>query len=462
MPVYDRYWRLGAALLLLLPAVGAGIVVWYILTGQPLERLFGPGISYSNTCQAVGVVLMLSTAISHILAARKRDRSRRAALRGNLDAMPLSRIAPEQVDVVTAELHTTRGVVSADAAGLHFHRIGTRRHDVSVLWGEARLLEVWHSSVGQQQVRGFSLYGQRAKIEWRLPRSPHARLQKQTDAEAALLAAIHTHTGLAPRTLAPALRAPDVYPVARAGPKPRGIILLIVVVLLPFAAAAATMMLPLTIEPELNAYVALTFGVLGLLLVVASALALSELVTRAPLPDPGAILPPGAPPPDTSGTGIYALRWRERFVTRLGQAALGLLFAGNIVVLLHIMFGAEVAGADAMKFALNFALGAVAVLGVLLLLAAPFTGRSLITADATGLHSGRQTLRWAEVEEVVVRVPSRTVASFKVVGDAGEVTIDWPAKVHATPQRGTQVVTPSELAALVVGRSGKALRVEGD
>lgn len=64
--------------------------------------------------------------------------------------------------------------------------------------------------------------------------------------------------------------------------------------------------------------------------------------------------------------------------------------------------------------------------------------------------------------DVVACVPGRTATGFKVVGDAGEVTIEWSAKVHGAPRRGAQAVTPSELAALVVARSGKALRVEDE
>lgn len=464
MPVYDRYWRLGVAALVALACLGAGLDAWYLATGGTLEQLLGPSITFSNTCNAVWIVVILCwMVISQLAAARKRERARYAALRGNLDAMPPSRIVPRQVNVVTAELHTARGVVNADDAGLHFHRIGTRKHDKSVPWSEARLLEVWRTSVGQWPVRGFTLYGERAKIEWSLPRIARQRLREQTDAEVALLAAIHSRTGLDPRTLAPALRVPDTRPAERAGPKLPGTILSVVIALLPFAAAAATLLLPLTTKPALNAYIALSFAALGLLIAVAAVQALAELFQHSPIAEPGAILPPGVPPPDMSGTGVYALRWRERARTRLGEVALGLLLVGNVVSLVYlVVLGAETPGADDVKRVLFFALVSVVLLGALLLLVAPFTGSGRITADATGLTAGKQTLRWAAVEEVVARVPNRGAAGFKVVGGEGEVTIEWPAKVHARPQPGAQAVTPGELAALVVARSGKALRVEGD
>lgn len=465
MPTYDRYWRLGVAALLLLAAGGAGIIVWYVLTGQPLERLFGPGITYSNTCQVVWAVMVLCVVVPHLMDARKRDRARVAALRGNLDAMPPSRIVTGDTATAatTAELLTARGVVSADEVGLHFRRAYRRRRTTSVPWGEARLLEVWLSGSGRQRVRGFTLYGERTKIEWSLPRGRQARTQKQSDIEAALLAAIHAHAGLSPRTFAPALqRRPAARPAGRAGPKPLGTILTVVIMLLPFAVAAAALLLPLTTEPGLNAYVACSFGVLGLVVVVVAVQAQAELFHRAPLPDPAMILPLGVLPPNTSGTGTYILRWRARPLTRLGEAALGLLFAGNIVPLIGILFGAETAAASAWTDILNFTVGGAVLLGVLMLWDAAFSGRHTITADATGLRAGRQTLRWADIEDVVARVPGNTVAGFKVVGADGDVTIEWPTRVHTTPRRGAQTVTPSELAALVVARSGTALRVEGD
>lgn len=459
MPVYDRYWHLGVAALALLGCLGAGLGAWYLATGGSLEQLLGPGITYSNTCQTIWIVLVLWMVISQLAAARRRDLARHAALGGDLSAMPLSRIVPgDATAALSPELLTARGIVSADDAGLHFHRIGTRKRDKSVPWGEARLLEVWLSGSGRQRARGFTLYGERTEIEWSLPRGRQARTQKQSDIEAALLAAIHAHTGLSPRTLAPALRAPDSRPAERAGPKPRGIVLLIVVMLLPFVAAAATLLLPLTTVPALNAYTALTFGMLGLLLVIASVQALGELFHRTPIPDPGAILPPEMPTLDTPGAGVYALRWRVPARTRLAEAALGTLFAGNVVPLLAVMVGAG--PADGVSPILNFALGGMVLLGALLLAGAARSGRHTIIAEATGLRSGRQTLRWDEVDEVVARVPSRTAVGFKVVGDEGEVTIEWPAKVHTAPRSGAQAITPGELAALVVARSGKALRVE--
>ena len=462
MPVYDRYWRLGAALLLFLPAGGAGIVVWYTLTGQPLERLFGSSITYSNTCQAVGAVLMLITAISQTMAARKRDRARHAALRGDLDAMPLSRVVPgataTAMNATTVEMLTARGTLSADGVGLHVRGAYGRQRTASVPWGEARLLEVWLSGTGQQRARGFTLYGERAKVEWSLPRGRHERTQKQSDIEAALLAAIHAHTGLAPRTLATSLRIPDPQPVARTPLKPLGVGLVVVCALLPFVAAVASMRLPLTTEPALNAYAAASLALIGLGLVVAAVLMLKEGFDRVPLPDAAAILPPGMPPPYTTGAGVYTLRWRVPGRIRLGEAALGMLLSGNVVPLIAVMVGSG--PANEVSLILNFALGGEVLLGVLLLADAVRSGRHTITAEATGLRAGRRTLLWSDVEEVVARVPGRTVADFKVVGGDGDVTIDWPAKVRVTPIPGAQAVTPSELAALVVARSGKALRVE--
>ncbi len=461
MPAYDRYWRLGVAALLLLALLAAGLFAWYLVTGGSLERLLGSGITYTNTCQAIWIVLVLLTVVSHLAAARKRERARHAALRGDLSAMPPSRIALPDEQPTVAELRTPRSVVSADDAGLHFHRIGTRRHDVSVPWGEARLLEVWRTGTGRQGRRGFTLYGERARIEWSLPRDPQMRLQKQSDAEAVLLAAIHTRTGLIPRTLAPALRAPDTLPSEHTGPKLVGTIVVIVLALAPFALAAAALLLPLTTVLWLNAYVALTFVVVGLLMATATVQTLGELFRRTPLPDPGTILPPGMPPPDMmSGTGAYELRWRKRSLTWLGEASLGALFAGNAIPLIGILSGAEAAVAGDLMVILNLAVGGVAVLGLALLLDSAIGVHHTVRANAMGLTAGRQTLRWSDVEEVVAHAPRRAVEEFKVVGGEGDVTIEWPAKVRAKPRPGAQPITPGELAALVVARSGKALRVE--
>lgn len=462
MPAYDRYWRFGVAAMVLLACLGAGLFAWYLLTGGSLEQLLGPGITPSNTCGAVWGVLVLGTVVSHLAAARNRERARHAALRGDLAAMSPSRIELREEHATVAELRTARGVVSADDAGMHYWRHGRGDRTVTVPWGEARLLEVWLTGdTGRQGRRGFTLYGQGNRIEWWLPRDRQMRLQKQSDAEAVLLAAIHTRTGLVPRTLAPALRAPDARPAEREGPKPLGTILAVVFALVPFVAAAATLEMPLTTEPALNAYVAITFGVLGLLVVIASVQTLSELFNRTPLPDPGMILSPGMPPPDmTGGTGAYELRWRKRSLTWLGEASLGALFAGNAIPLVGILSGAEAFVAGDLTVILNFAVGGVALLGLALLLDSACGVHHTVRANATGLTARRQTLRWADVEEVVARVPGRTVADFKVVGDAGDVTIEWPARVCATRHAGVQAISPSELAALVVVRSGKALRVE--
>lgn len=467
MPTLDRRWRLGAFLLALGIAVGVALEAWNVWSTMGIYGDYGPGviprlgIDPFGTASLIFMGWWLITALVH---ARRREQLRARALAGDLDAMPPARIVPGDTATTTVDLLTARGKVSADDEGLHFRRTYKRERVVSVPWGEARLLEVWLSGSGRQSVRGFSFYGDQARLEWTLPRGQNKRTQKQSDAEAALLATIHAHTGLVPHTFAPTLQRPDAHRAERAGPKPFGTIVSIVVALLHFAVAAAVLLLPLATERAMNVYVALTFSVLGLLIMIAVVRTLAEHFRRTPQPDPGAILPPGVPPPDTSGTGIYALRWRERSRELLGGGALGLLFFGNVVPLIALVTGAETEAASGWIGILLFTtIAGIALLGALLLLAVALSGRrNSITADATGLRSGKWALRWGNVEEVVARVPDGSVAGFKVVGDEGEVAIEWPANPHAIPRPGAQALTAAEFAALVVARSGRALRVEED
>jgi hypothetical protein len=106
--------------------------------------------------------------------------------------------------------------------------------------------------------------------------------------------------------------------------------------------------------------------------------------------------------------------------------------------------------------------------GVVMLYSVIFFPNTVIRADTAGLHS-RPTRRnssflpWASIEEIAARMRHGTVNDYVVRGDAGRVVINWSARrslvVDETPSDGALPISPDELAALVVKRSGKPLRV---
>lgn len=95
MPFFDRFWWLQTLAAILLLALGAFIVVGYILYFYPLEEELGeahaPTIALALVIAVVFVVLALIAA-ERSFRAQERRRRRQRALAGDLAAMPPSRI----------------------------------------------------------------------------------------------------------------------------------------------------------------------------------------------------------------------------------------------------------------------------------------------------------------------------------------------------------------------------------
>lgn len=475
----DRRWRVGTLLLVLAAVVAGALAVWDVWSTMVIYGVYGPGVIPHldiNPFDAVGFALLLWATVAPLAGARRRERLRARALAGDLDAMPLSRVVPDQArapDVGAEPLviaHVGRGVITSTGDELIFSR--PRHRGIAIAWRDALLLEVWTLDTGKTERRGYTLYGRDAFIEWDMPAGGKKLAPTEDGLRRALLDVIVAHTGLAPRTLSPKLQASSA-------PAPRtrrfsvsGTVTIAVLVTLPFALAATALALPLTHEPLLNDYVALSLSVIGLILLVVAIRAYLALLHPAPTSADAAFAPfQVAPPPDTTGTGVYGLRWGKPLGDRLIECALGLLLVADALPAI-VSLSEFAAPPDAVapphppQQYLAGALFLPAIIGAALLVFGLSPGRHAVVADVKGLsmRSGRRTevLLWDDVERVMAHASRGRITRYEVIGDEGEVTIAWPAKVHATPRTGTQAVTPGELAALVVARSGKALRVVGD
>lgn len=107
----------------------------------------------------------------------------------------------------------------------------------------------------------------------------------------------------------------------------------------------------------------------------------------------------------------------------------------------------------------------VAMVGTVAILFALQPDRTTLTLDVDGLseRSGRKMVRfpWREIVGVTVALEKDRPEFFTVLGREGE-TIGLPVRniVWRALAPGQQSVTPKELAALVVARSGAELLVK--
>lgn len=363
----------------------------------------------------------------------------------------------------------------ATHSGLVWQRTG--RADVEIPWYDARLLEIWQERHrrGAEPLQGYTLYGRLTRIEWRNLPAAWIAPEGMTYSELAhrqrqLLDLIAAKTGLMPRTFADDLKMPD--PGARASRS--GIILafalLGAICLLVFAAllglAVASVMLPITPLAVVNAITATCLAgaaifLAGLVLAaIVKVRRVRATVTTYPLPT--------LPDEIAAKTSVAGLGYKSRLWARVENVVCGLLLAWQIVPLCIAFVGfltypASSPQSRVQVLVLTGFLFCIAI-GVGLLWSG-LRGRSTyVWADGEGLHErdGRRArfLPWEAVQSVQVETIAGKAASFEVRGAAR--VISWPAsdvRIRPPRDRGALALTPDELAALVVARSGRSLTV---
>ncbi len=360
--------------------------------------------------------------------------------------------------------------------------------DLLIPWDQARLLEVWDTrpyTGGRQHWRGYTLYSAAARIEWQeFPASyPQATpdgiardelIQRQR----ALLALIHTRTGLTPRTFDDTFQLKDAsIPPRRFSLSGTAFALAIAAAFL-FAAIAA-LALPLTHYPFLNLYVAITIAPIGLTILVFffRSLVSSPTSPASRVSPPAPPLPP--PPPIALGAPdqIVALSHTLSLRSRLSGLFGGLLGAVDLVA---AVLGGIVENASP-SHASVFSTAGLRLLAAAIIIAIPafivlvlgwadvFKRATTLQADATGMSKrtgNKETLiTWHEIEAVTARAKHGKYTTFAVVADNDDVTIDWlasPGSAHARRNPPSLAISGEELAALVVARSGRTLTIAAD
>lgn len=343
------------------------------------------------------------------------------------------------------------GVVATET-GLTCRRPG--KADVSIAWPEARLLEVWRTSMGGgSNFAGYALFSDQAMIEWRDYSQEHAPVaydgssySEMRRRQRALLDLIAARTGLTPRTFVKELAASEEGAVENGvmrrsiwrGLAPEGVLLLVLLAAVPLAVAVAALALPLTTSPALNAYAAATTGALGLVLLGLEVKFFARIVKAHPLPashDAQPLTLPAAP--IISNGGALGVRAPFQWKMRLLAVVIGLVFVGDVYPWIRTLgdFSAAFTAHDAQMSPHNLLAGGLAliilaVVGVASV--AAFERRWRVVADDTGLHwrSGKEqrSLPWSAITRLNVSMVNGKVAEYEAVaGDANRTSISWSA-----------------------------------
>ncbi len=354
-------------------------------------------------------------------------------------------------------------------------------------WSDMRLLEVSSTGHAQLAVRRFRLYGSRVRVAWSDGRSSVTHFEpdgisaeEMARRQRGLLDLIAARTGLLPRTFSRTLRAAEPGAAHTSGATSPDALATVAVFVVTIAVclgcAAAVLLLPLTTSALFNDAIAAPLALMALLLAVSGmTLAIQRLVRpRAPTSLP---LPTVAPPPLDAPSTRYILALRIPWLRRLSVALVGAILAVEIVPALLVILTLpahhvpstlpQVQGE--LSFPLAFLLALFGLFGVAFAYGAIFRTTAVIRADAAGLSARTtrrtaQVLPWDGVEDITARMRRGHVVAYTAKGDAGRITIGWWARrslvVQRTPSDGALPITPDELAALVVKRSGLPLRLE--
>lgn len=372
------------------------------------------------------------------------------------------------------------GVIATETC-LTWRRPG--KSDVSIEWPEARLLEIWRTSMGGgSNFAGYALFSEQALVEWRdypQDRAPaaydgslYSEMQRR---QRALLDLIAARTGLSPRTFANELAAPEEvtveYPATRRPIWRRfsveGVLLLLLLAAIPLAVAVAALALPLTTSPVLNAYAAVTTGALGLFLLGFEVKFFAGMFKDHPLPASHGTLPLILPAASIiSGgepLGVRApFRWKERILAVI----IGLVFAGDIYPWIRTLgdFQAAFTGHDDQTTPHSLLAGGLALIILVVVMCAWMTAfgrRWRVVTDEHGLHwrSGKEqrTLPWSAITRLSVSTLGGKIVEYEAVaGDVNRTKISWSADARwVRDGRAQSADRPAEvLAAVVEQRTG--------
>jgi hypothetical protein len=363
----------------------------------------------------------------------------------------------------------------ATHSGLVWQRTG--RADVEMPWYDARLVEVWHERQGRhaEPLQGYTLYSRLARIEWRALPAEWIAPEGVTYSELAhrqrqLLDVIAAKTGLMPRTFADDLKRPE--PGARASRS--GVILafalLGAICVLVFAAllglAVASLLLPITPLPVVNAITAASLA--GVAVFLTGLLVVAIVTVRRERTAIAAFSLPGLPDEIAATTSAAGLGYKSGMWAHAENIVCGLLLAWQIVpmCMAFVSFTTYPASSPQSRVQALVLSGFLlcVVVGAGLLWSGLRNRSTYVWADVEGLHKrdGRHVhfLPWEAVQSVQVEMIAGKAASFEVRGATR--AIGWPASdARILPPRDddARALTPDELAAVVVERSGRTLTV---
>lgn len=386
----------------------------------------------------------------------------------------------------------------ADDAGLTWLRPGQLA--VHMHWTDVRLLEVALTFSGKDTTawRVYTLWDAEGRsISWPVYNVGVATTQRVPDEPArvalaraadALLALIHERTGLTARTFDAALLADArqaqpwfgtvILEPTTVTPATSPLLFLLTGILL--CCALALPLLPLTSELWVNIYAALSLLIVGLLsLRTIRRWRRSERRSPNPTHLNRITLPAASPAPDTDA--LFTLAQRPTLTTTLAVWLLApSCILDGVVALVAILtpgshYGGSTLGST-LAFTTNAVLAVIALGGVVgLLIGIANGGPRRIVAGPERLSMGpegaanpRVSILWPKVTAIIaiVRRDGRVVG-YRVEGanPIGSDTINWrhdPRSIITAPSprpllQRAQPITPDELAALVVARTGLPL-----
>lgn len=359
---------------------------------------------------------------------------------------------------------------------------------VRMAWDEMRLLEVFN---GQGTTRrAFALYAPGKRIAWveytaglGTEYAPvGATKSEMILRQEALLGLIAARTGLAPRTLAKALRdRPEPARKGRRSSKAANAAVLLIVALLVAGIAAAEAFFPLTAFGWLNWASVGSLGVTAAGLVIAM---LWNAMTTRELPAHVTPPPAGAPSLEAPGV-IYSFSWRTPWLRRLWFVLVGLCLAINLAPGIYVMFdfvlqwillllpgfhfprAFSVMELDVGKLMLAVILAALGMMGTALVYVGVAIATVRIRANQDGLSTyfGRheRLIPWSSARDISWGTSAGWQTGYLVKSDVPGVQISWPAGIQTAsvlPSRdGALPIGPDELAALVAARIGKPISV---
>ncbi|HEU5437657.1 MAG TPA: hypothetical protein VFU88_00095, partial [Ktedonobacterales bacterium] len=344
-------------------------------------------------------------------------------------------------------------------------------------WHDALLLEVWmqRRSRSADRVCGYSLFGRAATIEWSLlaPDSIapediwYAELEQR---QRELLDVIATRTRLALRTFAADLQEPEAARPPTRFSQILTFVMFGALCLLIFGGllglAAAALILPISNFTQLNALTAGALALASAYFVVFLVVVIAKLRRQRTF-DANYPLPSLSEEAETIEEEA-GLRYRARPMVRAQFIFCGLLLAWQIIPVCLAIFRPLTAPTSSQRHDLQtWVLGGLTFCtfcGLACIWAALRDHRTDIWADGEGLHErdGRRArfLPLETVQMVQVETIAGKVDAFRVTGAAS--VIWWPADdVRIMPPRDhdARALTPDELAAVVVTRSGRSLTV---